>query len=237
MKKAKTTVKKSGYYTPERIAEFIDMMHFYRDQIRAGKKLKVTISRGNEKEGLIPSASLLPFVTCPACCASTCGASCYAAKIAAFRKSVAKSYAKNTALALYDTARFWEMVERAAALTTVFRFHVSGDIINADYFAHVLKIARTHKNTKILLFTKKYDVVNAYINGGGKIPKNLKVIFSGWGADLIPENPHGLPESTVYTDKAPDGAKICGGNCETCFLQGRGCWNIKNGETIAFKKH
>ena len=235
MKKARM---KTGYYTPENVGKFSDALRGYFARIDAGEDLRVTISHGNEKMGEVPSVSLLPFISCPASCAGSCGKECYAAKIALLYKTVLGSYAKNTAIALKRPARFWEDVERAIMGTRFFRFHVSGDLLNAAYFEKMVEIAARNPGTEILTFTKKWDIVNAFIDAGGEIPKNLHIVFSGW-ENLTPENPHGLPESAVVMpgeDPAP-GWKTCGGNCFNCACRGFGCWTLGAHETICFKLH
>ena len=119
-----------------------------------------------------------------------------------------------------------------------FRLNVSGDILNAAYFKNVCEIAARQSHCKILMFTKRYEIVNAYINAGGEIPSNLHVIFSAWEG-LKPVNPYNLPESNVIMPGAavPENWKICGGNCFECFAAGAGCIGLKNGETVAFYLH
>ena len=46
----------------------------------------------------------------------------------------------------------------------MFRFHVGGDIIDNIYFDYMVAIARDFPETKFLAFTKKYEIVNAYID-------------------------------------------------------------------------
>ena len=119
-----------------------------------------------------------------------------------------------------------------------FRYHVSGDIPNAEYFAEMVKTARIRPMVQFLAFTKQFGIVNEYLSGGGSIPENLKVIFSNWG-DWKCENPHGLPVCEVIMPGENPGEdwKICGGNCTACACRGVGCWEVKNGETIAIYKH
>ena len=119
-----------------------------------------------------------------------------------------------------------------------FRFHVSGDIPNMDYFHNMVSLARDLTNTSFLVFTKQYHIINSFLNAGGVIPQNLKVIRSNWGAWKC-ENPHGLPVCEVIFkgDKVKDQWKVCGGNCTECACRGVGCWEVKNNETIAIYKH
>ena len=208
--------------------------------IENGKDISkmVSISYGNNKMGKIPSVSLLPILTCPARCNGTCGDKCYAKKLAILRPSVMKAYARNTAIFMARPFEFFQAVERVMATSQLFRFHVSGDIPNGSYLTMVAHLANCHPFCKVLMFTKRYELVNDFIRYNGSIPSNLKILFSGW-TNLKPDNPYGLPETTVYAkdeDFRPEW-KACGGNCLDCALHCGGCWDAKSGETVAFKIH
>lgn len=186
--------------------------------------------------GAIPSVSLPPIVTCPAGC--PCAAKCYAAKMCRIYPTVKKAYQNNLDILQNDESEYFAQVEKAVKMTKYFRFHVSGDIPNANYFLHMLQIAANNPTTHILAFTKRYDIVNAWLDSNGKIPENLKIIFSEWEGLTVP-NPHNLPTAAVIFkgQKPLDAWKVCGGNCSECACQGVGCWELKNGETIAFYEH
>ena len=198
----------------------------------------VSISQGNNKMGKIPSVSLLPILTCPARCGKTCGDKCYAKKLALLRPSVMKSYARNTAIAEARPESFFRAVRNAMATSTHFRFHVSGDIPSVRYFHEIISACRDNPHCKVLMFTKRFEVVNEYIWNDKTLPDNLHILFSGW-TNMKPINPYNLPETTVYThpEEFKPEWKACGGNCLDCALHCGGCWDAKNGETVAFKMH
>ena len=227
-----------GFYNSKNLGKFEQSLSEYAAKIAAGELLKVSISGSNSKMGEVASVSLLPFVTCPGRCGTTCGAKCYAAKLAVLRPSVRNAYARNTAMAIFAPAEFWRQVKAAAAKVPYFRFHVSGDILNRAYFAEMVETARQIPGTEFLAFTKRYEVVNAWISENGALPSNLHILFSGWN-NLTPENPHGLPETTVYESESEilPQWKMCGGNCFNCACRGVGCWQVGKGDTIAFKMH
>ena len=223
----------ANYYNEKNITKFVNALADYRDKVQHGESLNVSISAANSKMGAVSSVSLLPYLTCPYHCAE-----CYAAKLAAFRESVRNAYAKNTALAVEDPSAYFAQVRAAAMGVRFFRWHVSGDIINAHYFREMVYIAETLPRTEFLAFTKRYEIVNDFIKNGGAIPANLHIIFSVWDGVEMP-NPYNLPTAAVVRpgcDPA-DGWKICGGNCFECACRGVGCWELKKGETIAFKLH
>lgn len=198
--------------------------------------MKVSISHGNVKMGAIPSVSLPACVTCNP--SAPCFKKCYALKLERLRPTVRNAYARNLDALREDPALYWLQVRSAAGMTKYFRFHVSGDLPSLDYLREMIATALQFPTTKFLAFTKQFPIVNAYLNDGGTIPENLKIIFSNWG-DWKCENPHSLPTSEViFKGSAPaDDWKICGGNCTECACRGVGCWELKNGETIAFYEH
>lgn len=200
--------------------------------------MNVKISPGNSKLGAIPSISLPAGLTCRNDCG--CGNKCYAKRLERMRPSVRQAYQHNYELLNRDSDTYWREVEASIMMSRFFRFHVSGDIPDNVYFAHMVEIAERNQHCEILCFTKKFDIVNEYLDFGGLIPVNLHVIFSGWRG-LKMDNPYLLPEAHVrYRDgstTANGGAKECGGNCTECAITDGGCWVLKNGEQVVFNEH
>ena len=215
-----------------------------RSALESGEDVSrlVSISQGNSKMGKVASVSLLPILTCPARCNGTCGDKCYAKKLALLRPTVARAYARNTAVARLAPDAFFKAVRSAMAKVEYFRFHVSGDIPTVRYLHEVISACKSAPHCQVLMFTKRYELVNRYIWDGGRLPDNLHCLFSGW-TNLFPTeggfNPFHLPETTVYAkdeDIRPEWTP-CGGNCLDCAIHDGGCWAAKPGETIAFKIH
>jgi len=228
----------NGFYNDNVIDKFLEAYKTAKEAVLNGSDLVVRISNKNSKMGDVASVSLVPFLSCPSCCSKTCGKKCYAAKIANLRPTVLYSYAINQALAMYRPDIFWASVDLACKAVRYFRFHVAGDILNRDYFNHVVETAVNNPTTEILIFTKRYDIVNGYLSEGKEIPSNLHLLFSGW-ENLKPENPYNLPETNIFKTESEirDNWKICGGNCFNCACRGVGCWQAVKGDTIAFKLH
>ncbi len=125
-------------------------------------------------------------------------------------------------------------------MSRFFRFHVSGDIPDADYLDRMIRIARRNPHCEILCFTKKYALVNAALDADPILPDNLHLILSAWRG-LPMENPHRLPEAHVRyrdgtTTASPDAVE-CGGNCTDCALTDGGCWTLGLGEQVVFNEH
>ena len=197
---------------------------------------KISISQGNSKMGAIPSVSLPACITCNP--DAPCFKECYALRIERRYTRSRAAYAHNLQVLRDDPAAYWLQVKAAAMCTRFFRYHVSGDIPDSAYLFNMIKTAEDLPHTTFLAFTKQYKIINDYINGGGIIPDNLKIILSNWGAWKC-NNPHSLPTcEIIFKDTTPaESWKVCGGNCTECACRGIGCWEIKNGETIAIYTH
>ena len=197
----------------------------------------ICISDGNSKLGKIPSVSLPAVVTCRPC---ECHSKCYARKLERLRPAVRNAYQRNLDTLNNDPVTFWREVEASIMMSRFFRFHVSGDIPDMDYFNHMVEIAERNEHCQILCFTKKFEIVNEYLADNWAIPDNLHIIFSAW--DNLPvDNPYNLPVAYVRfrggrTD-APADAAICPGNCSECAITDGGCWTLKQGESVVFDEH
>lgn len=197
----------------------------------------VKISSGNSKMGSVPSVSLPSIKTCRQCACST---KCYAQKLERLRPAVRNAYQHNLEVLMNEPETYWREVEASVMMSRFFRFHVSGDIPTAEYLANMVAVAVRNSHCEILCFTKRYEMVNEFIEKNGELPSNLHMIFSGWiGLNLV--NPFSLPEAHVrYRDgstTARDDAVECGGNCTECALTEGGCWNLKKGQQVVFNEH
>ena len=186
--------------------------------------------------GAIPSVSLPACTTCNP--DAPCFKKCYARKLERLYTSVKKAYTNNFETLARDPLAYWLQVRAAACTVKYFRYHVSGDIPDAIYLYDMVRTARELPGTEFICFTKQHAIVNDYLNNGGTIPGNLHIIFSHWG-EWKSHNPHNMPTAEVIFkgEKPADNWQICGGNCTDCALNNKGCWNLKNGETIAFHEH
>ena len=208
-------------------------MTYLKDDI-----IHVSISKGNTKMGAVPSVSLPAIITCRKGCA--CCKYCYAAKLERLRKTVREAYQRNLEILKSNPKQYWKEVSEAVKTNRFFRFHVSGDIPSYDYFVEMVEVAYWNPHCEILCFTKRYDIVNQYVDNGGAIWENLHIIFSA-DPNLEMDNPYNLPEAHIrFRDgscTAGEDAVECYGNCTECFLAGCGCWKLKNGEQVVFNQH
>jgi len=214
---SKDTVIKVVKKLKESMAKFMEMPF---------EKLKIHISKGNSKIGHTHNFSLAPIVTCSNC--QKCKYSCYDVKACNQYKNVVTARAENTVMVLKNMSGTFDQIDEYMAKRKrnfFFRFHVSGEIINSDYFTHVVKIGMKYYNWRVLIYTKNYEIINNWIDENGKYPENLTVMFSKWYG-LPCNNPHNLPTFTCFPEGAEPlkGAWHCPGNCDICKNAKRGCF-------------
>ena len=197
------------------------------------KMENVVISKGNSKMGNVLSVSL-PQTSCRE--DAPCKKYCYANKGAFLYSSVQKSYKNNLDLFNSNPKRFEQSILEQIPMYGVFRWHVAGDILNERYFDMMISLAKKLKHVKFLCFTKKYELVNKYLETK-KIPSNLKIVFSAWmGLEL--KNPNNFPVAYVYSEKnidsrIPKTALPCSGNCANCMV----CWSLRKRQSVVFHMH
>lgn len=90
-----------------------------------------------------------------------------------------------------------------------------------------------------MAYTKKYGIVNKWIEANGNLPKNLTIIFSVWGVYGLGVNKYNLPCSYVRMNAdsdqyIPEKAIECSGNCKDCAFQ---CWKLHKRQSVVFNKH
>lgn len=195
------------------------------------------ISKHNSKLGdQIPSLNMPVGRTCRP--DAPCFAKCYARKGNFARPNVKAAHTANLEAYEADPDFFFHYISVMTRLSKYFRWHSSGDIVDERYLDGIVSVARENPSTNYLCFTKKFELVNAYLDKNGELPENLKIVFSAWGKDFIPENPHNLP--IAYCElKGEDNSYLpcdcfpCGGKCYECVA----CWQLQKGQTVYFKEH
>lgn len=210
-----------------------DMLAFVND-------LHVKLMQGNRKTGSnCWTVSLFPVIDCVNC--SHCKGDCYDLKNDMIYPNVIDSRAKNSAIHMVNPERYWKEIDEQIKANFVqeLRLNVGGDLTDDD-FAYVAKLGEDNPKTMIMFFTKNYKGINKFLENN-KFPENVHPIMSAW-LNMEMENPHNLPCSHVlYEDgrtTAPEyGAYYCSGNCSECAFEGKGCWNLKNGEHVIFRAH
>lgn len=199
----------------------------------------VHVSRGISKLGeAIPSINLPAVETCRP--DAPCARLCYARKGRFSMTHTAQLLSDNLAIWREDPQGFETAAIAAAYFARFFRWHSSGDIVDADYLAMMVRVANACPDTRFLCFTKKYELVNAFLSEGNAFPANLSMVFSAWG-NFLPENPHNLPTAYIRFKKVqtpiPADALPCSGYCGACVQGGKSCWHLKSGQSVVFNQH
>lgn len=202
----------------------------------------VKISKTNSKLGAqIPSVSLLPQLSCRP--DAPCAKGCYGKKGNFLYPNVQLPQKENYEAFINDSEAYFNDIikELNDPLITYkfFRWHTVGDIVNDEYFQGMIKVANKCKQVKFLCFTKKFDIVNNFVANGGKIPSNLRIVFSAWHKAFKVDNPYNFPVAYVFFKKAelnpdiPDLAIPCKGHCPDCLA----CWSLNKGQSVYFNQH
>ena len=208
----------------------------YRHYLEKGEQIKLVISNGNSKIGRCMNVSLAPIITCGNC--KECKCFCYDVKACLQYTNVRDARARNTVLALKHRDKFFNAIDKKCSrrrTNKYFRWHVSGDIVDYNYFENMVAIAKEFPDFTFWTYTKNYDVVDSYVSNNGNskenaIPENFHVMYSEWdGMPIV--NPYGFP---IFTCKLKSGNRNhpveffdslykCPGNCDICKACKMGC--------------
>lgn len=226
-------------YKIETIAKVLRLANDRKIELssKAIEDIQMCLSNGNRKIGKVMNVSLMPVMTCGNC--KECKYYCYDIKACAqYPGTVIDARMRNTVILQKNRDEYFKRIDDAISRrrkNKYFRWHVSGDIVDIDYFSRMVEIARKHDDFTFWTYTKMYDIVNRWIDENGALPGNLSVMFSEWRGVPM-NNPHGMPEfRVVFKDDAvkPVG-HYCPGNCDICKNLHRGC---PVGETTYCNEH
>lgn len=168
-----------------------------------------------------------------------CFKDCYCSHGSMRFDNVRKSHMEKFEMYKTDPVAFFNQISYELTMTPFkyFRWHASGDIVDEQYLDLMCKLARKHRETHFLCYTKKYELVNDYFCNHRK-PGNLVICLSNWGSWKV-NNLHNFPESYVDfgngNDDIPEFAYPCSGNCGEC--EGTHCWHMRKGDSVYFHKH
>ena len=213
--------------------EYIDFL--------ANQSNEICMANRNSKTGI--ACLNLAFPVCVCREDAPCKDVCYACK---GRQQIAKvqaAYYRNLRLYNNDSEEFFEQIYykvKFSGLPKV-RLFDSGDFPDYDFLERLVQLCKSTPNSKYMAFTKKYELVNEYIDKNGNFPDNLNIMFSAWDKLWDVPNPHGLGIAYVdFKDKRlnpdfPKNAFVCPGKASTCSACGA-CWSKKL-KAVIFLEH
>lgn len=200
----------------------------------------VTLTTGNSKLGKVLNVSLPPRVSCDT--SMPCYKDgCYAIK-SAYRlyKNVRDAWDGNWKAYRRDWGGYFNAIHTAIvkAKPELFRWHVGGDIPDADYLRGMLIVASAFPDVKFRAFTKRYDLAREARKDILK-RENLTVSLSMWpGVYVHPSTIKAWSVSWLDDPKNPDphipaDAIPCSGRCDKCQV----CWGLQPGQSVVLHKH
>ena len=210
----------------------------------ANQSNEISMSNHNSKTGV--ACLNIAFPTCTCREDAPCKNQCYACKGRQQICRVQAAYYRNLRLYYDNPDEFFEQVYykvKFSGLPKV-RLFDSGDIPNYDFLVRLVDLCNKTPNVKYGGFTKKYEIVNKWIDKNGNLPENLNIVFSAWHIGWKVINPHNLPVAYVdFKDKTlnpefPKDITSCPNEKDktiTCSIC-RKCWN-KNIKAVKFTQH
>lgn len=212
--------------------EYIDFL--------ANQSNEINMGNHNSKTG---AACLnLAFPVCVCREDAPCKKTCYANKGCQTMCKVQAAYYRNLRLYNEDPDEFFNQVFykiKYSGLTMV-RLFDSGDFPDDDFLIRMCNLCKKFPNVKFMAFTKKYDLVNNYLDNNA-LPNNFNILFSAWDKMWEVPNPHNLGIAYVsfndsrLTPDYPKNSFVCPGRESTCSAC-RACWSKKL-KAVVFKQH
>ena len=213
----------------------------------------LNVSGGNSKTGEKVINFNLPVETsCNHACECYYSGKCYACNGCYLFGSNQKLYAENMQFfRTHDGLDFIDGIQTAINSYgyNLFRWFTCGDIPNEKFLLCMVIVAVNNPNVKFWTYTKKYEIVNKYLDKGNTLPDNLTIIFSHWmnedGSYYPMDNRHTLPTSEFIpfgreelkenvTHICPCSDPTIKATCATCEHP---CYNLKKGEQMALLEH
>ena len=166
--------------------------------------------------GGIPSISLPPGKACGD--GVPCFERCYAMKAYRQYPNTRAAYNRNYLMLTQHRLEYIGQINQWIfnCKPKHFRFHVSGDFVDADHLKRTLETAERFPETAFLSFTKRHDILPTIT---GLIPSNLQLIASRW-PQWYSTPPKGYRHAWTQDGtetRVPDNAIECTGRCDECL--------------------
>jgi hypothetical protein len=188
----------------------------------------VSIAKGNTKLGKIGNTSLSPIISCPSGVPCAKKGKCYALQSYIQYPYTKLAWDRNLRIYLQNSEVYFEQINvyLQHSMPKFFRWLVSGDIVNKNYFQGMMSLAYKNPQTCFLSFTKNYSVLAGIHRNN--LPNNLNIIVSAWPKYPMPKYIKKLGYRIAWVSdgtetRIPKINKLCSGHCDTCF----DCWDSK----------
>ena len=231
----KNNTKKEFTMSREEYIEFLSM-----------KSNEIHMSTKNSKTGCGVIDLAFPVVTCREDAPCKKSGKCYCLHGTQRMCNVLSAYYRNLRLYTNDPEDFWHQVwfKLAHCGLPKMRFFDAGDLPDYNFIDGMVETAKKFPEMKFIAFTKKYFLVNQWIDNNGELPANLNIIFSAWDKNWKVLNPHHMPVAYVdfkdseLTPELPEKYQTCPNQKDktiTCSMCGK-CWRKDLG-AVVFKQH
>ena len=178
--------------------------------------MKISISTQNTKMGRIPSISLPPGKACAD--GTPCFEKCYAMKAYRQYPNTREAYNRNYLMLTQHRDEYFKQLSLWILKNKpeYFRFHVSGDFVDAEHLRLTLELCDWYHETLFLAFTKCHHMLPTIT---GLVPGNLQLIASRWPewGSVPPKGyRHAWAQDGTET-RIPGTAVECLGRCDECL--------------------
>ena len=202
----------------------------------------ISINNGNQKTGIGCLTMSMPVITCRE--DAPCRKNCYCMKGHQQYATAQGAYYRNYRIWTENPTRFEEQLEGILKYSNIsmFRYNDCGEIPDKKFLAMMFRIALQFPQISFLAYTKKYELINEFLDEGNIIPQNLTIRFSMWDKHWKVDNPYNLPVAYVefkdenLNPKLPTKSFVCPGTgkitCSCCKV----CWQ-KKVKSVTFHQH
>ena len=212
-----------------------------------------SISLENDKIGKCFSFNLSIEYTCRHDCECWTKGICYACGGCYLYPDNQAMYSENVNfINSHSTAEIigaWQVAINRYPNYKAWRFFTIGDIPNSRFIDAMAMIATRNPDMRFWAYTKKYRLVNSWIDKHGDLPENMVILYSHWrnsdGTYFPMGNPHNMPtsefipaghesETEHITHICPCSDPNSTEHCENCE---HACYTLKPGESMALLEH
>ena len=213
----------------------------------------LNVSEGNSKTGeKCINFNMSIEYTCNHSCECYKNATCYACSGCYLFANNQAKYTENYKFYCdSDNSVFTAALQLAIDTTgyKFFRYFTCGDIPDKNFIGCMVTLAKNNPDVKFWSYTKKYGLVNSWIDENGMLPENMVIVFSHWmnddGSFFPMNNKYNIPTSEFIPfgqeEKAKTVTHIC--PCSdpsvnvTCLTCDHACYTLKPGESMALLEH